>query len=98
MTEKKLDLTTPDSRGYVPDLKLIGTRWKHTGNGKVYTIRQFIWNGEDDTWMLSYWRRVEIADPNDPRLVCNEFTRSPANFFGKRMVDGVPTMRFTLVE
>lgn len=79
MTEKKLDLTTPDSRGYVPDQKLLDTAWRHTGNNHVYNILGFVWNGEDDTWMLGF----DMT-----------FTRTPANFFGRRS-DGSP--RFTLV-
>lgn len=90
MVEKKLDFTTPDSRGYVPNLGLLGTSWKHSGNDHVYFVQGFLWNGEDDTWMLMY-NRVGSG------IV---FTRSPANFYGVRVssLTNRAVNRFTKVE
>lgn len=65
---------TADSVGYVPEKNLIGTRWKHSGNGHVYTIEGFIWCGEYDRWHIAHTR--EQCDLR--------FSRSPENFFGWR--------------
>lgn len=45
-----LTYQTYDDNGMLPDLAYIGTRLEHTGNGKVYTITGFAWNGETDEW------------------------------------------------
>ena len=76
MTQKpEITLDTADSRGFIPsEDALIGLKFTHQGNGHVYTITGFQWNGEDDTWMLAHTR--EGSDIT--------YLRTPANFFGFR--------------
>lgn len=45
-----LTYSTPDINGEVPMLELLGARKRHTGNGKIYTIMGFSWNGATDEW------------------------------------------------
>lgn len=45
-----LTYSTPDINGEVPMLELLGARKRHTGNGKIYTITGFSWNGATDEW------------------------------------------------
>jgi len=75
MTEKpEITYDTMDSRGYVPNQALINSKWKHSGNGHIYTITGFFWNGEDDTWLLGHMRTGSNI----------MYMRTPANFFGYR--------------
>lgn len=71
---KELTFLDPDSRGYRPEMNLIGTKWKHTGNLYVYIVSGFVWNGEDDTWMIEHTR-------TDTHM---KFVRTSINFFGYR--------------
>lgn len=75
MTVRPLDLLTLDTSNYYPDPALIGTRWKHAGNGHIYTITGYVWNGETDRWMIKHWR-------GETHPI--EYCRTPQNFFGQR--------------
>lgn len=74
MSKPELTFKVPDSRGYVPDLTLIGSQWKHTGNEHVYSIVGFAYNGEDDTWMIQHTRLGSDIT----------YMRTPSNFFAHR--------------
>lgn len=69
----ELLLTTLDSAGYVPDLTLIGRRYKHFKGG-TYIIIGFIWDATRDEWNINYCstQASEIT-----------FSRTPVNFFEK---------------
>jgi len=73
MSKPDLTLETPDSLGYIPEVRLIGTNWQHYGNGHAYVIVGFTWNGETDRWMLRHYR---FGTPGV------EYCRTPENFFG----------------
>lgn len=80
MTEAKPELTlnTIDSRGVIPNQKkYVGMKFTHQGNGHVYEVVGWAWNGEDDTWMMIHKR--EGSDIT--------YLRTPANFAGY-MSDG----------
>lgn len=47
-----LTLATPDDRGETPDLGLLHTNWRHSGNEKVYEVIAFVWGGADDRWLV----------------------------------------------
>ena len=74
----ELDLRTPDVDGYLPDLSLMGTKWRHSGNQQVYLIFAFVWNCNEDRWAVVH------ARAGSPIF----FTRTVQNFFGLR--EGVP--------
>lgn len=75
MTQKpEITQSTKDSRGYTPDITLLASEWRHLGNGYVYTIIGYYWNGEDDTWMYAHIR-------NGSSQI---YLRTPANFHGLR--------------
>jgi hypothetical protein len=81
MSDKpELTLESEDSRGYTPEAHLIGSKWKHLGNGHTYTIVGYVWNGEDDTWMMVHTRN---------EITSFQFVRTPINFNGY-MSDGRP--------
>lgn len=85
-----LDLKTPDSNGYVPDTKLIGTLWKHYKNMKTYKITGFVWGGESDRW---YIQHQDVDPKGNPHML---FVRTPESFFAKPYtvpVDGRTSVR-----
>ncbi len=85
--EKSLERFTygrVDRDGRIPNLKLIGKRFRHSGNEAVYEIVDFVWNGETDLWHVVHSRPGSDA----------HFTRSIGNFFG--MWNNVP--RYTPVD
>lgn len=47
---EQLTYRTPDRNGKIPDLSILGDRKRHSGNGKIYTIVAFSWNGDTDEW------------------------------------------------
>lgn len=47
---EELTHRTKDANGQIPDLSLKGLRLQHSGNGKVYRIVNFAWDGETDLW------------------------------------------------
>ena len=65
---------TLDERMRVAPTDLIGTRWKHSGNGHVYKIVECCWLGEEDHWGLAHVRE-------DNPVLC---VRSVDNFFANR--------------
>jgi len=69
-----LDLTTPDTDGYIPDLRLFGSKWRHAGNGLTYEITGFVFFGDEDRWAVIHRR--------DGAPVM--FSRTVRNFFGQR--------------
>lgn len=97
-----MNLKTSDSSGYVPDLSLIGNRYRHWKNKKVYTVIGFHFDSERDRWTITHkcFDDVSYENPN-PVL----FNRTPQNFFEE--VDRVcepgviyeiePVARFTRV-
>ncbi len=90
----------PDSKGYTPDLDLIGTQYVHF-KGTVYRIVGFIFDAEYDLWKIEY--SPENNTEADPVARHMRFTRSPENFFGKndegetrfrRMNPGAPKVTY----
>lgn len=55
--------------------KLIGERFKHNGNGVIYTVTGFVWFGDMDRWLI-----IHEADGE-------QFVRTPENLEG-RLRDG----------
>ena len=75
--DSDIDLHKTDSHGFLPAISedLIGAKFIHQGNGFTYEITGFVWNGDNDTWMLEHKREG-----------CEtKFVRTVANFFGYRM-------------
>lgn len=48
----KLDYMTVDRDGVRPNLTLIGSKYRHSGNGKRYVLEGYCWNGETDQWNM----------------------------------------------
>lgn len=65
---------TLDERMRVAPTDLVGTRWKHLGNGHVYKIVECCWMGDMDHWGLAHVRE-------DNPVLC---VRSVDNFFSNR--------------
>jgi hypothetical protein len=44
--------STPDKNGFAPAnvAVQIGRTFLHSGNGKSYLVKDFVWNGETDSW------------------------------------------------
>jgi hypothetical protein len=71
---KTIDLSTPDVDGYVPDLSLIGSGWRHSGNQQIYEIVGFVFFGDEDRWAVIHRRTgIEV-----------NFSRTVRNFMGMR--------------
>lgn len=75
-----MDFLTPDSKGYVPDPDLIGTKWVHKVRQTTYEIIDFVWHCDNDQWHIQY-RSLSNIYPMT-------FTRTIDNFLG--MKDGSP--------
>ena len=58
--------------------EMLGTIWLHTGNNKLYRICGFVWNCEDDTWMIKY---IPYFADEDEAV---EFVRTIEGFNGQR--------------
>lgn len=71
-----LDMLTADKHGFIPNPSLIGVPFKHSGNGKTYTITGYVWLGDTDEWAVTHTR-------SDSPVT---FSRTVANFFGDRAV------------
>ena len=69
-------LKTKDCNGKAPDEALVGRAFKHAGNGKVYLVSGFSWNGETDEWCVSHFERGK----GPQAVVC---VRGFRNFFGE---------------
>lgn len=67
-----MDYITKDSNGYTPDRNLIGKKYQHIKNKKIYKISGFVWNGETDTWNILHQGEMGAL-----------FVRSVNNFFEK---------------
>lgn len=65
---------TLDERNRTAPRDLIGTRYRHTGNGHVYKIVECCWMGDLDHWGLCHVRE-------DNPVLC---VRSVDNFFSNR--------------
>lgn len=97
-----MNLKTADSIGYVPDLSLIGRKYKHWKNHKIYVVLGFQFDSERDRWTIAHKCPDDISYENPNPVI---FNRTPANFFEE--VDRVcepgiiyeiePVDRFTLV-
>lgn len=59
-----LTFNTMDKDGYSPEEGLINEQFRHTGNGKVYTIKNFAFNGATDEWNF-----VMYAEDSDVPIV-----------------------------
>ena len=73
-----MNLKTADSVGYVPDVTLVGKRYKHWKNGKTYVVLRFQFDSERDRWVIVH-KCFEDATYENPNPV--EFNRTPANMF-----------------
>lgn len=62
---------------------LVGHVYRHSGNGRLYCVRETVWICDKDCWGVAY------AEVNGSQIL---FTRSFADFTGTR--NGVP--RFQL--
>lgn len=74
-----------DKDGYVPNLSLLGTLWKHTVRQTIYEITGFEWDCNNDVWAVQY---VPYPFDNDNPV---PYTRLARDFFGLK--DGM--LRFT---
>lgn len=72
-----------DSKGYRPDMKLIGRNFMHHSGG-LYVVGGYSWDADRMRWMIGYKQ-------HDSPVV---MMRLPENFFA--MVNGVP--RFVAVQ
>lgn len=72
-----IPLDTPDSRGYTPDLSIIGTHWVHPKHKTKYIIYGFEFDAEHDIWVYQY-RDYGVKESSVPNTA--PFTRSPRNF------------------
>lgn len=76
--------TTPDHYRRVPDLDLVGKKYRHYRTKKVYVITGYAWMGEKDVWGVihvsedgvlcvrsieNFFNRVFDFDYSEPRFV-----------------------------
>lgn len=59
---EQLTLATRDSEFNLPDPKLIGMVYTHTGTSGRYLLTGFAWNGADDTWM-AVMQETRVPNP-----------------------------------
>jgi hypothetical protein len=45
-----LTLSNEDSKKYIPDMTLIGSKWEHFKTKKVYSIVDFVFNAETENF------------------------------------------------
>lgn len=72
-----MDFNHKDVNGEHPGMDkfpLLGSKWKHSGNSKIYTVTEYIWHGDTDEWHVEF-RRANCPVP---------FTRTVNNFLGDR--------------
>ena len=74
-----------DSEGNVAPKEMIGQRFKHSGNGFVYTVIGVVYNGGTDLWEILHNRP-------DCNVLC---ARTIRNFHGER---GNGETRFTRIS
>lgn len=67
----------PDANGDVPDVTVVGARFRHVSNGKTYTVRELVFLGDYDKWAYSM-----VEGEGDIPII-----RSHRNFHG-RLSDG----------
>ena len=74
MTAFNFDMT--DEKGFTPsaDRTLIGQQLVHSGNGKTYTILDFVWMGATDEWGFLH----RAAGENGP-LLCRPLSQLTGN-------------------
>jgi len=74
--DENFSADTLDVHGNPAPLWAIGTRWKHSGNGKVYRVHGVTWLGATDEWGIA----MRATDEDDAVSV----TRPEHHLLGKR--------------
>ena len=94
-----MNLKTADSIGYVPDLSLIGRKYKHYRNQKVYVVLGFQFDSERDRWTIAHKCPEDMSYEYPNPIV---FNRTPENMFQMLNTEpkdvGIIEPRFLLVS
>lgn len=54
-----LNFFVRDSLGKLPDMNLVGQQFRHRGNGQIYTLTGYAWDGESDRWFFVMTKAIE---------------------------------------
>jgi hypothetical protein len=100
MSKEKLTLDTPDSKGYIPGLRITGKRYRHYKDPESdYTVIGWTFEATADRWMVEYIPTV-VYNSNPMYPVTLRFQRLPEDFFAwvdadtpRQFNDSVGTIR-----
>lgn len=86
---EEINYAKRDSKKQLPDRRIIGKKFLHSGNRKLYVVTGYVWHGDTDEWHVKYRPYNFNEDGEYP-----EFTRTIENHIGNRK----DKPRFILVE